>query len=177
MEEQLTLEQQSRLFRAAAKKVSQICNSPVVPELDHKPFVHVLQSLGSGHATGLLRRPKMLQPTLVHRVLFAAAMNPDNIKPDHKRSSVPDLSSLPPSLWPGPGRRRLRGKQAAIYDVAMPTQKRVTVSHKDSTQAIVWSADEIKEIEAANDWREKVRIEKCILHNRTALELNRHFWK
>ena len=174
VEEIMTLEQQSRLFRAAAKRIGQICAFPVVPDLDHKPLVPVLQSIGLGRAAGLLRRPKLLQPCIVHRVLFAAAMNPNNHKPDHKRSFVPDLSSLPPSIWPGPGRRRLRGKQAAIYDVSLPSKKRVTTSHKDTTQAVVWTDAETQEIQAAHDWRERVRIEKRILHNRTALELNRH---
>lgn len=66
------------------------------------------------------------------------------------------------------------GKQTPVNDVALPTQKRLTSSHKASTQAVQWSEDEQRELDNARDWRHRVRLEKRILHNRTAVQLERH---
>ena len=123
------MEQRSRLFRAASKRVSQICQAAVTPDFNYKPLVPVLQALGLGRAAGIRYRPKLLQANIVRRVFFAAAMHPNAKKPDHKRSFVPALDALPAPLWPGPGRRRLRGKQTPILDISLPSVKRNTCSH------------------------------------------------
>ena len=102
-EQSLTLEQQARLLRAAAKRISQICSAKAVPNLDTKVSVPILNALGLGRAAGLPLRPCFLQIAHVHKVLFAAAMHPDAKKPAHKRSFVPDFSSAQTPLgrpWP-----------------------------------------------------------------------------
>ena len=68
----LTLEQQACLFRAAAKKVSQICFAQVVPDLDSKVKVPAVSS------------EELLQTAQVHKILFAAALHPDANKPENK---------------------------------------------------------------------------------------------
>ena len=73
--ENLNLEQQARLLRAAAKRVAHICKAPIVPDFDDSRMVPILTSLG--RATGLNSRPRFLQPAVVHKVLFEAAMHPD----------------------------------------------------------------------------------------------------
>jgi len=173
-EQSLTLEQQARLLRAATKRISQICSAKAVPNLDTKVSVPILNALGLGRAAGLPLRPRFLQIAQVHKVLFAAAMHPDAKKPAHKRSFVPDLSSLPKPLWAGPGCRRMRGKQTPVEDVSLPSQKRNSTSHKALTQSIQWSPDEQMELNEARDWRHRQRLEKRILHNRTAKQLGRH---
>ena len=101
-------------------------------------------------------------------------MHPDAAKPERKRSFFPDYSSLPKPMWSGPGRRRMVGKQTPIEDVALPSQKRNSNSHKASTQSVQWSEAEQGELENARDWRHRVRLEKRILHNRTAIQLGKH---
>ena len=113
-------------------------------------------------------------PHQVHKVLFSAAMNPTFEKPDHKRSLVLDLTSFPKPLWAGPGRRRINGKQTHIEDVALPSQKRQSKPHNASIQSVVWTSPEIQELTTARDWRHRQRLEKQILHNRIAIELERH---
>ena len=81
-------------------------------------------------------------------------MHPDAAQPERKRSFFPDYSSLPKSLWSGPGRGRLVGKQALVEDVALPGQKRRTSSHKASTQSVQWNEDEQRELDSARDWRQ-----------------------
>lgn len=148
----MTLERQARLLRAAAKRVAQICKTTSVPDFDDSRTVPALTSLGLGRATGLnYFIPRFLQPLVVQKVLFAAAMHPDAAQPERKRSFFPDYSSLPKSLWSGPGRRRLVGKQAPVEDVALPGQKRLTSSHKTSTQSVQWNEDEQRELDSARN--------------------------
>ena len=173
-EPELTLEQQARLLRSAAKLVSRICSAKVVPDMDAKTSVYVLNALGLGRAAGLVQRPRFLMPEQVHKTLFHAALHPDAKKPEHKRSFIPDFSNLPKPLWAGTQRRRLRGKQPPPAEIAPPSAKRASSSHKASTQAIQWSEQELQELNDTRDWRHRVRIEKRILHNRTASQLSKH---
>ena len=110
----------------------------------------------------------------VHKTLFHAALHPDAKKPEHKRSFIPDFSNLPKPLWAGPKRSRLRGKQPPSAEIAPPSAKRASSSHKAYTQAIQWSEQELQELNDTRDWRHRVRIEKRILHNRTASHLSKH---
>ena len=142
-EPELTLEQQARLLRSAAKLVSRICSAKVVPDMDAKTSVYVLNALGLGRAAGLVQRPRFLMLEQVHKTLFHAALHPDAKKPEHKRSFIPDFSNLPKPLWAGPQRRRLRGKQPPSAEIAPPSAKRASSSHKAYTQAIQWSEQEL----------------------------------
>lgn len=98
------------MLRAAAKRISQICSAKAVSNLDTKDSVPILNVLGLGRTAGLPLRPRFLQIAQVHKILFAAAMHPDAKKTAHKRSFVPDFSSMSKPLWAGPGRRKMRGK-------------------------------------------------------------------
>ena len=77
-------------------------------------------------------------------------------------------------FWSGPGQRRLRGKQTPITDFTQASQKRVVVSHKASTQSVQWEPQEQDELNKASDWRARQRVEKRLLHNRTAEQLGKH---
>ena len=48
------------------------------------------------------------------------------------------------------------------------------MSHKTNLITISWTAVEQLEIDTATNWRHRARIEKRLLHNRTATSLNKH---
>ena len=172
-------ERQARLFAAAAARVATICKGSIAPGLHHNNKqrnnqVYILTSLGLGRASGLQQRPCMMQPGIVHRILFHAALELKFAKNQHSRSFIPDFASLPKPLWSGPGRRRLVGKQATVFDVAPPSAKQFRKSHKATINLVEWSLEEQAELDGARDWRHRTRIQKRLLHNRTAEELNLH---
>ena len=72
-------ERQARLFSSARKMVGQICKSAVLPGVDNarkrdRFTVGVLTSLGLGKAGGLLQRPILMVPAVVHKIYCKAAM-------------------------------------------------------------------------------------------------------
>ena len=86
-----------------------------------------------------------------------------------------DLSSLPTTLWqPQSARQRLVGKQSVSDYIPPPTERRVVVSHKNTVRMVTWSPEEQEEINAAPDWRQRERVQKRLLHNRTATDLGLH---
>ena len=44
-----------------------------------------------------------------------------------------------------------------------------------AAQTVTWDEHELAELQGARDWRHRARLEKRILHNRTAVELCKHF--
>lgn len=172
-------ERQARLFAAAAARVATICKASIAPGWHHNnrarnSKISTLTSLGLGRASGLQQRPCMMQSGIVHKILFQAALELQFEKKQHSRSFIPDFSSLPKPLWSGPGRRRLVGKQAAVLDVAPASVKRITKSHKATVNLVEWSHEEQTELDGARDWRHRTRIQKRLLHNRTADDLHLH---
>ena len=180
--EALSAERAARLFSSASKRLAQICQFSVIPDTEYKTMycterVPALTALGLGRAAGCSRRPLLMQPTAVHRMLLQAALEQELLTQSHKRSFVPDLSSLPAPLWtPRSERRRIKGKQSVSDYVPPPSKRKVVRSHKDDVKLIEWSDDEQRLINeaAAGDWRQRARIQKRILHNRTAQSLGNH---
>ena len=108
-------------------------------------------------------------------MLLQAALEQELVTQSHKRSFVPDLSSLPAPLWtPRSERRKLTGKQHVADYVPPPSKRKVVRSHKEDVKLITWSDDEQRLIQEASDWRQKVRVQKRLLHNRTAQALSKH---
>ncbi|CAE7690756.1 unnamed protein product [Symbiodinium sp. KB8] len=69
-----------------------------------------------------------------------------------------------------------KSKQSVSDYVPPPSKRKVVRSHKDDVKLIEWSDDEQRLINeaAAGDWRQRARIQKRILHNRTAQSLGNH---
>ena len=143
----LTLEQQACLFRAAAKKVSQICFAQVC--LTWTPKSKCQRS----PAKSCFR---------LHRCTKSYLQQLCTLMPTNQKinvySFIPDFSSSPKASWAGPGRRRIRGKQTPIEDVALRSKKRDATSHKTTTQSIQWSSSEQTKLDAPRDWRHRQRL-------------------
>ena len=178
--EELSAERAAKLFSSASKRLAQICQASVIPDTTHKTMccterVPSLTALGLGRAAGCQRGPLLMQPAAVHRMLLQAALEQELVTQSHKRSFVPDLSSLPAPLWtPRSERRKLTGKQHVADYVPPPSKRKVVRSHKEDVKLITWSDDEQRLIQEASDWRQKVRVQKRLLHNRTAQALSKH---
>ena len=174
-----TAERQARLFSPATKLLGQICKAQVFPDLANARKresyqVNVLTALGLEKTQGLPRRPLLLVPNAVHRVLFSAASEAKLQKENHKHSFVPDFSCLPKPLWTPFTRKRLRGKQAADLTVPQPSKRRTVKSLKSAFKCVSWTHEEATELDAARDRHHKERIQNIILHNRTATAFGRH---
>ena len=169
---------QSRIFAAASRRMAKICKASLVPAvLDESPFaehVPVLTSLGLGRCAGLKCRPCLTCPAEVHEIFFTAALQSGADKNIPFKKLFPTIRSWPTPKWNGTvTRTRLFGKQP---DPSIPqaSQKRVVRAHKSSIESIQWSNSELQEIQQADDWRQRQRIEKKILHNRTAEAEGKH---
>ena len=73
------------------------------------------------------------------------------------------------------------GKQPAPAAYQTQKTRRIVKSHKASIQGAAWTDHEIQVLQQARDWRDKQRLEKIIVHNRSAdteknhkLPLNEH---
>ena len=159
--------------------MAKICKAdltPIVPgESPFSEHVSVLTSLSLGRCAGIKLRPCLLCPKEVHLILFKAALEVESKNGKSFRQLFPSINTWPASRWQGPQKRtRLHGRQP---DPAVPiaSQKRLVQSHNDNIASVQWSSDETKEIDQAQDWRQRQRIQKRLLHNRTAQEHGKHF--
>ena len=140
--EVLSAERVAKLFSSASKRLAQICQASVIPDTNFKTMccnerVPSLTALGLGRAAGCQRRPLLMRPEVVHKMLLQAALEQELLQQTHKRSFVPDLSSLPALLWvPRTERRRLVGKQKVSDYVPPPSKRKVVRSHKDDVKLV-----------------------------------------
>ena len=160
----------ARFFAAASRRMAIICKSQLAPtrHFDHVPS---LTALGLGRAAGLQCRPKIMSPDFVNNSLFKIALLQMQNSQDVKLSKlVLALDTPPPPKWTQQTRKiRLTGKQSVPF-VSVPKPRRCQVSHKAVAAVVVWTAEELAEIQVEDHWRDRQRIEKRILHNRDAVK-------
>ena len=171
-------ERAANLFAPAARLVAQICGAATAVAFGDKETrstfaVSSLSFLGLGKADGIPFRACFLQPVLMHKLLTQAALDSQLNNTSHKRRCIPSFSSLPRPIWTPLPRRRLRWKQA-VFEVPAPRSMRQCASHRAHAHAVQWSDEEKLELEEVRDLRHRVRIEKRLLHNRTAPSLHKH---
>ena len=154
-----------------------ICKCKLSPPPCSVSQVPVLTSLGLGRCAGISLRPRLLVPHIVHRVLFIAASSHTATKNGRLRAFPPDIGSVPAPLWNDPNvMRRMRGKQSsATSSVPVPKKARIVKSHEESVVNVCWTATEQKRLDACTHWRDKHRLQKLILHNRSAVSQVKHF--
>ena len=175
--EPLTAESAAKFFAAASRRLSDICNCSLVPPAGNLSQVPVLTSLGLGRCAGINPRPRLLVPQVVHRVLFIAARSHTATKSGRLRAFPLDIGVVPAPIWICPStRRRISGKQTpAASSIPEPKMRRVVKSHKETVAGAAWSEAEQQELDACTHWRDRHRVEKRILHNRSAVSKGKHF--
>ena len=177
--ENLTIASISSFFRNAGRRMAKIYNHDLCPAeiLEH---TNSLTALGFQRLAGLSKRPKMLRPEYVHFHLLEIARQSQHatIK---ARSAVIRLHHAPPILYVPQTKKRMWGKQPAPAEYQTQKTRRIVKSHKATMQGVAWTDHEIQVLQQARDWRDKQRLQKIIVHNRSAdtekkhkLPLNEH---
>ena len=163
---------QMPIFAAASRCVAKICKHSLAPA-DRGEHVVSLNALGMGRQPGIKSHPLLLCADRVHALLFGAALKSQEARGMNLLAFVPDRSVCPAPLW-SPGRRRIRGKQKVIGDVADAKPRRVVKSHKAHSSRVGWTPEQLADIAQSTDWRQRQRIEKTLMHDADALERGKH---